>query len=130
MPGSTSKGLRLTWVCVGLLAIATSLVLFFFDPERSGFYPLCLFHRTTGLLCPGCGGLRAAHQLLHGHVLAAFRFNALLVLSLPFAAALGLRLLLRRLRGQRFSFDIRPAWVWAGLIVLAAFGVARNLIQR
>ncbi|MCX6913024.1 MAG: DUF2752 domain-containing protein, partial [Verrucomicrobia bacterium] len=67
-----------------LLAAAVGLVLFCFDPRQYHFYPICFFHKATGLLCPGCGALRATHQLLHGHLAAAFRFNPMLVASLPF----------------------------------------------
>src|SRR5690242_11286080 len=71
-------------------AAALSLgVLFYFDPSRYHFYPLCIFHQTTGWLCPGCGSLRACHQLLHGNLSAAFYLNPLFVLSLP-SFALGL----------------------------------------
>src|ERR1035438_1340940 len=70
-------------VCV-LLATLTALVLFCFDPRQYHFYPICLFHQTTGLLCPGCGALRAMHQLLHGHLAVAFQFNPMLIVSLPF----------------------------------------------
>ena len=113
---------------LSLLAVAGSTaMLFLFNPAQSGFYPICLFHKTTGLLCPGCGSLRALHQLLHGHVAAAFRFNALLVLSLPFAGWFGGRLAIARLRGRPAAIIIRPVWLWSGLVVLIAFGVLRNL---
>ena len=78
--------------CVGLLAAGVALilggtVLYFFDPATAGFYPACLFRLVTGIPCPGCGSLRAMHQLLHGHFAAAFALNPLLVLGLLVAAA-------------------------------------------
>jgi ABC-type amino acid transport system permease subunit len=42
----------------------------------------------TGLKCPGCGSQRAIHSLLHFDFVQAFRYNALLVLSLPLLAVL------------------------------------------
>src|SRR5690242_18001165 len=72
-----------------VLALALGMiVLYRFNPAQYGFYPRCALYETTGLLCPGCGCLRALHQLLHGNVVQAFRFNALLVLSLPLFASL------------------------------------------
>jgi hypothetical protein len=106
---------------------AGGAVLFFFNPSQFGFYPFCLFHRTTGLLCPGCGSLRALHQLLHGHLAAAFRFNPLLVLSLPFCAWLGARYALRRMRQQPARLNVRPIWLWLVLAVALAFSVWRNI---
>ncbi len=109
------------------LAAAASLVLFLFDPAQYGFYPRCFFHLTTGLLCPGCGSLRALHQLLHGHVAAAIHLNVLLVLGAPVAVWLAARSAFRNLNGQRQSLDCNPAWLWATLVMVVLFGILRNL---
>lgn len=37
--------------------------------------PGCLFHKLTGIKCPGCGGTRALQALLNGEALAALRYN-------------------------------------------------------
>jgi hypothetical protein len=61
---------------VSALAAATLLalaLLWRFEPQGQIFFPRCTFHQVTGLLCPGCGGLRATHALLHGELLAAWR---------------------------------------------------------
>lgn len=109
-----------------VIAIGAS-ILFLFNPAQSGFYPICVFHKSTGLLCPGCGSLRALHQLLHGHVAAATHFNALLVLSLPVGGWFSGKFVSAKLRNQPFSFDLPPAALWCGLVVLLLFGVLRNL---
>lgn len=120
---------KLHWVILTAAALGTGTVLFCFDPAQFGFYPVCIFRRTTGLLCPGCGGLRAAHQLLHGNVAAAFHLNALFVLSLPLLGWLAARTLFRRLRHQPLRLEVRPVWVGAGLVVLVVFGVVRNVVK-
>lgn len=111
---------------LGVLGLAV-VVLFCFDPGRSRFYPLCIFHQTTGLLCPGCGGLRAVHQLLHGHLAAAVHLNALFVLALPLAAWLAVQSGIRKLRHLPAMPAIRPAWLWCALAVTLLFGILRNL---
>jgi O-antigen ligase len=60
-------------------------VLYFFPPAETRFYPRCIFHAVTGLECPGCGSLRAAHSVLHGDFAMAFRLNPLLFILLPLA---------------------------------------------
>src|SRR5882762_6502633 len=100
-------------VSVVLFFIAAVTVLFLFEPGRYAFYPRCLFHQTTGLLCPGCGSLRAIHQLLHGHLFAAVHLNALLVLSVPPVCWIAGRSFLRRLKGQSQMPNLHPAWLWA-----------------
>ena len=108
-------------------AACVAAILFRFNPSEHSFYPFCVFYRTTGLLCPGCGGLRSMHQLLHGHLAAAFRCNALLVSSLPAVLFLGARFIQARLTNRPFPLVCRPAWLWAGLVVMVLFGVLRNL---
>ena len=55
----------------------------FFNPATHSYFIPCPFNYLTGYHCPGCGSQRAIHQLLHLNVLAAFRLNPLMVLSLP-----------------------------------------------
>jgi hypothetical protein len=107
------------WVlpAAAVAALAGGAVLYACDPRTTWFYPFCPLHRLTGLNCPGCGALRAAHSLLHGQVGAAFRLNPLLLLSPLFLAALALR-----------PAWCRRAWVaWAACGVLVAYGVLRNI---
>jgi len=108
-------------------AAAGAGILFSFDPDRYGFYPVCYFHAITGLNCPGCGSTRAIHQLLHGNVLAAARLNLLVVLSLPQAAWVAARMGIRWFTGQPLGFAMRPAWLWTFCGVASLFTVLRNL---
>ena len=110
-----------------LLAAAVGLVLFCFDPRQYHFYPICFFHKATDLLCPGCGALRATHQLLHGQVAAAFRFNPMLVVSLPFLLWFGARYALQRARNQSVVSGVRPLWLWLALGAVLVVSVLRNL---
>ena len=113
-------------MCVLLSAVA-GLVLFCFDPREYHFYPICFFHKTTGLLCPGCGVLRATHQLLHGHLAAAFHFNPMLIVSLPLLCWFGARFALQRARKQPLSFGLRPGLLWLILAAMLVVSVLRNL---
>jgi len=118
------KWLLLGYLAGGLMGLA---VLFFFDPERSAFYPLCPLHAITGWDCPGCGTLRALHQLLHGHFAAAWRFNPLTVSLLPVPAWLVLREAIWQFSGIRLpGLVTRPAFAWALAVVAVFFGIVRN----
>jgi hypothetical protein len=124
-------------VPVGVLVLAAvfvigsvlgAAVLYRFDPTRSDFYPICTFHQVTELHCPGCGTLRAAHQLLHGNLLAALQKNALFVLLLPVIGLLLANFILERTRGR--GLRVRPlpaAWLWALVALILAFSLLRNL---
>ncbi len=119
------------WRVASLLAIALAAVLgllWWFDPARSPV-PLCSFHALTGLYCPGCGALRATHELLHGRLLSALHDNALWTLSLPLIFYLG--------GSQLWATAGHRPWpagmmhtpgFWIGLAFLAAlFFAIRNL---
>ena len=116
---------------VGTVIAATVLgsgaVLFFFNPGTHGFYPVCLFHELTGLNCPGCGGTRAAYQLLHGHFLLALRDNALFVVTLAALMVRGAWFAARKLRGQPATLAVPPRALWTFLTVAVVFSVLRNL---
>jgi hypothetical protein len=64
---------------------AATAILFFFDPATAGFYPPCLFRTFLGFQCPGCGSLRAVHQLLHGNLEAAWALNRPIFIAMPLA---------------------------------------------
>jgi hypothetical protein len=122
-----SRKLPILALAAAALPIALAcLLLFCFDPRRYHFYPPCFFHKTTGLLCAGCGCLRATHQLLHGHLVTAFRFNPLLVAMLPFLVWFGAAQTVRKARNQP-ALGIRPKWLWTLLGVLIAFTLIRNV---
>jgi hypothetical protein len=111
-----------------LLAGTGLLLLRLFDPATSGIFPPCPLHALTGLYCPGCGSLRAIHQLLHGNVGAAWAMNPLTVILLPFVvyglASEGLRVL----RGRGLPQVFVPAiWIQVLCAVIVLFGIARNI---
>jgi hypothetical protein len=117
------------WHSFGLLAAGSVALaaLYLFDPATWGVYPACPFRALTGWLCPGCGTLRGLHQLLHGDPAAAFRFNPLMVVSLPF---IGWSLLARSAElaaGRALPAVVwRAAWIRALLGVVVLYGVLRN----
>lgn len=109
-------------LALGLVAVlGVGAALFGFNPAEYAFYPRCFFHQVTGLHCPGCGGLRAMHQLLHGHLLAALHLNGLAVLSLPLFAGFIWREFVGRHRG------ISGRWIWGFVASMVVFTLLRNL---
>ena len=78
------------------------LYLYLVDPSTSPLAPPCLFTAIFGVLCPGCGSLRALHALAHGDLKAALAFNTPMVIALPLVALLFLIPLLRRSSSSSF----------------------------
>src|SRR5215472_11298133 len=116
----------LVLIC-GVMVASLAAILFWFDPNQYAFYPHCIFHQVTGYLCPGCGGLRAMHQLLHGNLASAWHFNSLLVASLPLLSLWLAVILWRRHFQGRALGHFRLAWLWSGLAAILLFGIFRNL---
>ncbi|MFZ5831934.1 MAG: DUF2752 domain-containing protein [Planctomycetota bacterium] len=119
-------------LAAGLLMLAA---LAWFDPADSP-WSLCLFHRFTGLHCPGCGALRATHAMLHGRLLEALQLNSLWVTAGPVLACMVVARLLRSGRsgsavpavGNSWaSAAWRGRWLWCGVGLLLVFAVLRNL---
>jgi Protein of unknown function (DUF2752) len=126
IPGQTSPGL-FAGIMLAAVMLGAGAVVFFFDPGRHGFYPVCLFHKLTGLNCPGCGTTRALYALLHGHLLLALHDNALFVFMLAVITIWGTRLLFRKMRNQPATPSVAPKYLWTFLAVAVVFGVLRNL---
>jgi ethanolamine transporter EutH len=124
--GQPSPGL-FAGVVMGATAIGVGAMVFFFNPSTHSFFPTCLFHKLTGLNCPGCGMTRALYALLHGNVPLALKDNALFILLLAVLAVRGARFILRKMRNQPAAFNVPPKFLWALMAVAVVFAVLRNL---
>jgi hypothetical protein len=114
------------WVTAGLLAGTAWVGLG--DPNQGGFFPRCIYYQATGHWCPGCGGLRAVHDLLHGDVSGALGMNAAVVLVLVPLGLVGLVWWWLDGLGARvptFHVSTRVAWILP--VVLLVFGILRNI---
>jgi hypothetical protein len=117
-------------VAAGMLVLlATGLVLLrIYNPATSTLFPPCPLHYLIGWYCPGCGSLRAIHQLLQGNVRAAWAMNPLSMLLFPFLAYGLTRDGIAFLRGQPApQFEVPGAWIRALCAVIVLFGIVRNL---
>ncbi len=122
-PAST----RFAVIALAVTAAGIAATVFFFNPAAHQFYPVCQFHRLTGLDCPGCGGTRALYALLHGNVSAALRDNALLVGGVFFLALRGGWLAVKRICGRPTGGFLPVKFLWPLLAVMLVFTVLRNL---
>ncbi|HXZ98808.1 MAG TPA: DUF2752 domain-containing protein [Candidatus Binatia bacterium] len=110
----------------GLAAGVAAALIALRDPHR----PIGPLRRpvklVTGLDCPGCGGLRMAHDLLHGDLRAAARDNPFLLAAGPI---LGLSLLRPSTgaRGLAMRRDLPPRVAFTVAAMAVAWTVLRNL---
>ena len=124
-------GMRRSLIIVLIVAL---LLLFGFiyyalDPSASTLFPQCTFLQFTGYKCPGCGSQRAIHALLHGDVAAAFRYNALLIIAIPWIA-LCLYAESRRTRNPRLYARLNaPLLIWLFLVAVLLWWLLRNIFN-
>lgn len=143
---------RKPWVGPGLvgagLAVATAYTAWRDPYQGGGLFPACPLRELTGLDCPGCGGTRAVHAMLHGDLATAFDHNVLLTILVPLLALLWALWMVRSLlatrdlhRARRAAAEGAPppqnrkvlipypssrAWIALGVLAVG-FAVIRNV---
>ncbi len=116
-----------------IIAVAVLLIFGFIyyaiDPSASTVFPRCAFLSLTGYKCPGCGTQRAIHALMHGDVVEAFKYNALLLVSIPWIA-LCLYGETQRTRNPRLYARINaPLLMWIFLVLTVLWWLLRNIFN-
>lgn len=92
----------------------------------------CIFHKATGLYCPGCGGTRALLALLSGHPVLSFLYHPLV----DYLAAVLLWYLIRwsiygialKAAPQK-SGALRPGFSIAVVVIASVIIIANVLIR-
>lgn len=98
------------------------------DPHQPGMFPSCIFYAGSGYHCPGCGGLRAAHDLMHGDLAGALQMNVVVVLGIIPAIAGGMLWWLAATASSQVRRPTIPTWLAIAVpAFLMVFWVVRNL---
>ncbi|OLR95407.1 DUF2752 domain-containing protein [Actinokineospora bangkokensis] len=107
----------------GCAAVALS------DPfSGDSWLPPCPTKALTGVCCPGCGGVRMVHSLLHGRFGDALHYNAVSLVFLVLFAWSTAAWALSRVRGRHVR-----SWIhwgptpWVAGAVLVTWAVVRNI---
>jgi hypothetical protein len=121
-PSTTSRGRLYGALGTGAAAVGALAYIGIGDPHSPDFgFPTCPFKALTGWNCPGCGGLRMTHDVLHGDFGAAVVDNVFLLVGLPMLA---MWLLVRWRRGDKLMPI--PAIVVIAIVAIT-WTVVRNL---
>lgn len=112
----------------------------FTDITLESIVPPCLFYRTMGYYCPGCGGTRAVIALVNGHFIKSFIYHPFVLYAtayfIPFLLTQTIYKI-RRLFPKRepspdkiiFSvMTVKPFHIYAGCILLMLQWIIKNII--
>ncbi|MCB1094172.1 MAG: DUF2752 domain-containing protein [Verrucomicrobiae bacterium] len=121
--------MRVVIVVFGVIGVVLLCIVYARDPSEGYGLPPCRFKEVTGYHCPGCGGTRSVHALLHGRVGMAFYYNPLFIAGLAFGGlALGWLKLRHSLGAAPLQMSTRQGVALAIVVIgaILGFGVIRN----
>lgn len=126
MAGVVALGRRSAAWWGGVAAsVAAAAYLYAVSPEVPGRYVACPTYTLTGTYCPGCGGLRSLHALMHGDVGLSLQRNPAVLPLLVVLVVVG-AVWLRRGR-PALRIDTSGRRFRLAMLAVAAFWVARNV---
>lgn len=96
----------------------------------------CLFHRLSGLYCPGCGGTRAVRALLEGHPIACFFHHPFVlycaVVYVLFMVSHTLEFILQKKSPHKKPFvrglQAHLSYLYVGVIIILSQWLVKNLL--
>jgi hypothetical protein len=90
----------------------------------------CLFHKLTGLYCPGCGGTRSVTSLLHGHPITSIRYNPIVIYGVLIYAWYMISNTIEKLSKHtiKIGMKYRDSYFVIGLGIILIFCFIRNFI--
>ncbi|MEG0499640.1 MAG: DUF2752 domain-containing protein [Rikenellaceae bacterium] len=101
------------------------------DPLDAAWMPKCFTYQWFGIRCPGCGTQRALHSLLSGDLKAAFFYNPLMVLSVPYLL-MAIVLDSKSIRAKHpklHQLFLGERAIWLLLAVLLIYTIVRNYFE-
>ena len=107
-------------VLLGILYLVIGNIIHIYIP--------CLFHKITGLFCPGCGLTRMMFSILKLDLKSAFQYNQLLFVLSPFMLFLCINYIYSWITNKKSVLKKIPNYVWyIIIIVLLIYTILRNI---
>lgn len=116
---------------LGLVIAFFGLVFWLLFPlfkDLTGFDE-CVFKKTTGFYCPGCGCTRSVNALLSGHILISFLYNPFIpycvIMWVLYTGSHILEILkVPRIKGMKY----RDIYVYIALILIFSNWIVKNIL--
>ena len=120
---------RILLVLAAAFIAAAALLYLYFTGEGEGAGIPCPIYQLTGLYCSGCGASRALRSILHFDFYQAIRYNAVLVLVLPFIAVYFSAIAISFIKSGKDAVSGKiPLWpIWIFVALAVTYGILRNI---
>lgn len=102
--------------------------LYFIFVSVTDVYVPCLFYKSTGLYCPGCGVSRMFVHMIEFDFYGAFKSNECAFILFPlFVFYIGFKIF-KYIKSGLFSYTkTETAFIWIITAILILFGILRNI---
>lgn len=89
-------------------------------------FAICMTKRIANIDCPGCGGQRAFHQLLHGNFMEAGQLNIFIYFFVPLLTYIFFSFALKPFNINFPDIDISLKGLLITLLIFILFTLFRN----
>ena len=123
------KKTKIKNIILSILTIIILLLIYLYLNKKYGFYIPCIFHKITGFYCPGCGATRCILSLIKGNIKAAFFYNPLFFIMIPFFIfGIIYKCYIYIADKEEKIISNIPNYIWVVvLIIVIIFGILRNI---
>jgi hypothetical protein len=117
-------------VAILFLIFTTSVLVYFYQnnpSDKKTPYAVCMTKNISGLDCPGCGGQRALHHLLHFDFSKAAKLNFFIYLFFPLLLYIVLLFCLKPFGIVLPDLNLSTKTVIIFIVILVVFTILRNI---
>ena len=119
---------RLAFLILAAAVLLSVGIAYYFVVRALGGGLPCPIYTATGIYCPGCGITRMFMSLFSGDIVSALKYNAMVMVLMPFMMFCGVRWSCEFVKNGRLGrmkkADLIAVWIAFALIVI--FCILRN----
>lgn len=115
---------------ISIEIIALLLLYVFIKLEYQKWIPSCWIYKTTGILCPACGGTRCVVFMLQGKWIQAFFSHIIFFIGILYALVLNAVVIININKEKKVAIWLYPKWWYVILfcVILLVYTIIRNLL--